>query len=49
MESAKRFTRYEEVGIKLNYTPIITADGGVDAKIHAEVKYTDYGFGNESL
>lgn len=33
----KRFTRYEEVGIKLNYTPIITADGGVDAKIHAEV------------
>ena len=33
----KRSTRYEEVGIKLNYTPIITADGGVDAKIHAEV------------
>ena len=25
----KRSTRYEEVGIKLNYTPIITADGGV--------------------
>ena len=25
------------MGIKLNYTPIITADGGVDAKIHAEV------------
>lgn len=33
----KRSTRYEEVGIKLNYTPIITGDGGVDAKIHAEV------------
>ena len=33
----KRSTRYEEVGIKLNYTPIITANGGVDAKIHAEV------------
>lgn len=33
----KRSTRYEEVGIKLNYTPIITADDGVDAKIHAEV------------
>lgn len=33
----KRSIRYEEVGIKLNYTPIITADGGVDAKIHAEV------------
>ena len=28
----KRSTRYEEVGIKLNYTPIITANGGVDAK-----------------
>ena len=33
----KRSTRYEEVGIKLNYTPIITVNGGVDAKIHAEV------------
>ena len=35
--NGERSTRYEEVGIKLNYTPIITADGGVDAKIHAEV------------
>ena len=34
----KRSTRYEEVGYWLNYTPIITANGGVDAKIHAEVK-----------
>ena len=39
----KRSTRYEEVGIKLNYTPIITADGGVDAK-YMPSKYTDYGF-----
>lgn len=33
----KRSTRYEEVGIKLNYTPIVTRDGVVDANIHAEV------------
>ena len=49
MESASDLPAMKTVGIKLNYTPIITADGGVDAKIHAEVKYTDYGFGNESL
>ncbi len=33
----KTSVRYEEVGIKLNYTPIVTEDGSVDAKIHAEV------------
>jgi len=35
-ENSKFATMCEEVGIKLNYTPIITANGGVDAKIHAE-------------